>query len=102
MYSWADIAERTERVYARAMATPHKDVYERMSRCVVALRHVRFRPADRPGRRRYMDLGSCFGPIMCIITAVQGLFLLVLHWLQPEDEVDIVPRSKERNPVIGQ
>jgi phosphatidylinositol glycan class A protein len=32
MYSWADVAERTERVYARAMATPCKDTYERMSR----------------------------------------------------------------------
>ncbi len=45
--------------------------------------------------RRLLDLGVVFGPIMCIITAVQGLFLLFLDLIQPMDEVDIVPRAFE-------
>jgi hypothetical protein len=32
-----------------------------------------------------------YGPILCIITAVQGIFLAVLDWLQPRDLIDIVP-----------
>lgn len=40
---------------------------------------------------RYLDLGPIFGPILCIITAVQGLFLGILDWLQPRREIDLVP-----------
>ena len=32
MYTWDDVAERTERVYDKAMARPERDLYERMSR----------------------------------------------------------------------
>lgn len=32
MYSWADVAARTEIVYERAMATPHRDTGERLAR----------------------------------------------------------------------
>ena len=32
MYSWEDVAGRTEKVYDRAMATPQKDTFERLSR----------------------------------------------------------------------
>jgi hypothetical protein len=42
-------------------------------------------------RRRYLDLGPIFGPILCIITAVQGIFLGILDWLQPRAEIDLVP-----------
>jgi hypothetical protein len=42
-------------------------------------------------RCRYLDLGPIFGPILCIITAVQGIFLGVLDWLQPRAEIDLVP-----------
>lgn len=34
MYAWSDVAERTERVYDRAMITPEKDLGERLARCV--------------------------------------------------------------------
>jgi hypothetical protein len=46
---------------------------------------------------RLLDLGPFFGPILCIITAVQGLFLAVLDWLQPRDTIDIVPDIPSSN-----
>lgn len=32
MYTWANVAERTERVYGKAMSRPERDLYARMSR----------------------------------------------------------------------
>jgi len=32
MYAWSDVAERTDRVYDAALATPHKDTFERLAR----------------------------------------------------------------------
>ncbi|KAI5455533.1 Phosphatidylinositol N-acetylglucosaminyltransferase GPI3 subunit [Naganishia albida] len=71
MYSWATIAERTERVYDRVLAAEDRSLFERMA--------------------RLLDLGMFYGPILCIITAVQGIFLAILDWLQPRDLIDIVP-----------
>lgn len=34
MYAWSDVARRTEVVYERAMASPRKDTYERLTRYV--------------------------------------------------------------------
>jgi phosphatidylinositol glycan class A protein len=36
MYAWSDVAERTERVYDRAIATPEKNPGERLARCVIS------------------------------------------------------------------
>ena len=35
MYSWSDVAARTERMYDAAMARPVPDSVERLSRCVL-------------------------------------------------------------------
>jgi phosphatidylinositol glycan class A protein len=32
MYTWSNVAERTERVYDKAMTRPERDLFERMSR----------------------------------------------------------------------
>jgi hypothetical protein len=44
---------------------------------------------------RLLDLGTFFGPIMCIITAVQGMILLICEWFQPANEIDVVPKALE-------
>ncbi|KAJ9090926.1 hypothetical protein QFC19_009352 [Naganishia cerealis] len=72
MYSWSEVTQRTERVYDHVMAAEDKSLFERMA--------------------RLMDLGPFYGPILCIITAVQGVFLALLDWIQPRDMIDIVPR----------
>ncbi|KAJ9107362.1 hypothetical protein QFC21_000812 [Naganishia friedmannii] len=71
MYSWSEVTQRTERVYDHVMAAEDKSLFERMA--------------------RLLDLGPFYGPILCIITAVQGVFLAVLDWLQPRDRIDMVP-----------
>ncbi|GHJ86049.1 hypothetical protein NliqN6_2451 [Naganishia liquefaciens] len=76
MYSWATVATRTERVYDRVMEAEDRSLFERMA--------------------RLLDLGPFFGPILCIITAVQGIFLAVLDWLQPRDTIDLVPEDPAR------
>lgn len=88
MYSWATVAARTERVYDRVMDADDRSLFERMARQV----HRTHCPST-PDRHvtRFLDLGPFFGPILCIITAVQGIFLALLDWLQPRDTIDIVP-----------
>lgn len=87
MYSWATIAERTERVYDRVLAAEDRSLFERMARCVLGgfVRRLVLTLS------RLLDLGMFYGPILCIITAVQGIFLAILDWLQPRDLIDIVP-----------
>lgn len=70
MYAWSAVAQRTEAVYYRALASPAKDTAERLS-AVLALGHV-------------------YGPILCVIMAVQHWFFWVLEVVAPRDEVDLV------------
>ena len=69
MYAWSQVAERTQAVYRRAMQTPHKDTGERLA--------------------RLLSLGPLFGPIMCIIIAVEHIFFWILEMWQPRDEIDL-------------
>jgi hypothetical protein len=76
MYTWSDIATRTEAVYASAMARPHPDYADRFaaysSRC-----------------------GAVFGKIMCMVVAVDWLFLCLLEWLWPASGIDRVPAFEQ-------
>jgi hypothetical protein len=36
---------------------------------------------------------------MCIITAVQGMILLICEWVQPAVEIDVVPKALEVESV---
>ncbi|WWC62404.1 uncharacterized protein I303_105000 [Kwoniella dejecticola CBS 10117] len=75
MYSWAEVAERTEVVYRQAMDAPHRDTAERLS--------------------RYLSLGSLYGPILCCIIAVQHYFFWFLEWWDPRDGIEVVSRDCE-------
>jgi phosphatidylinositol glycan class A protein len=70
MYSWGDVAARTEVVYGRAMGTPHKDVFERLE--------------------RLLALGPVYGVVLCCIVAVQHWFWWGLEWWCPRDEIEEV------------
>jgi hypothetical protein len=39
---------------------------------------------------RLLQLGTIFGPIMCIIIAVEHWFFWLLEWWVPEDEIERV------------
>lgn len=82
MYAWSDVAERTDAVYDAALATPHKDTFERLAR------YAAFRG---PGaHRRLLALGPFYGPILCCIIAVQHWFLFFIQLWRPEDEIEVV------------
>lgn len=72
MYSWPDVAQRTEQIYYRAM-----------------------RP-DRDGSlatrlTAYYGCGEILGKIACCMVMVDFLFLLLLDWLVPRDTIDMAP-----------
>ncbi|KAK4046192.1 Phosphatidylinositol N-acetylglucosaminyltransferase GPI3 subunit [Microbotryomycetes sp. JL201] len=72
MYSWTDVAERTEKVYYDAMLVPDVPVVERL--------------------RRYYGTGAIFGKILCIIICVDYVLVAILDFFYPRDEIDIAPK----------
>ncbi|WWC88843.1 uncharacterized protein L201_003758 [Kwoniella dendrophila CBS 6074] len=77
MYSWEQVAERTELVYERAMQTPSKDTAERLS--------------------RYLALGPIYGPILCCIIAIEHYFYWFLEFWYPKDQIELVEDHWELN-----
>ncbi|KAL7340835.1 transferase [Rhodotorula toruloides] len=72
VYSWTDVAERTERVYYHAMSVPRVPVVERL--------------------RRYYGTGAVFGKIMCIIIIVDYILLAIMDYFSPRDKIDRAPK----------
>ncbi|GAA5842697.1 hypothetical protein JCM9279_003666 [Rhodotorula babjevae] len=72
VYSWNDVAERTERVYRSAMDVPRVPVVERL--------------------RRYYGTGAVFGKIMCIIIMVDYILLALLDYFSPRDRLERAPK----------
>ncbi|GAA5829766.1 hypothetical protein JCM3766R1_001298 [Sporobolomyces carnicolor] len=72
VYSWGDVAERTERVYEEAIKTDQPPVVERL--------------------RRYYGTGRVFGIIMCVIVMVDYMWLAVLDWWSPRCRIELAPK----------
>ncbi|GAA6010786.1 hypothetical protein JCM11491_002945 [Sporobolomyces phaffii] len=72
VYSWTDVAERTEIVYRNALEVERVPVVERL--------------------RRYYGTGRVFGIIMCVIIMVDYAWLAVLDWWTPRTEIDLAPK----------
>ncbi|GAA5907873.1 phosphatidylinositol N-acetylglucosaminyltransferase SPT14 [Sporobolomyces salmoneus] len=72
VYSWTDVAERTERVYTEAMKVDRVPVVERL--------------------RRYYGTGRIFGIIMCVIVIVDYFWLALLDWWSPRSKIDLAPK----------
>ncbi|CAG8654461.1 12658_t:CDS:10 [Cetraspora pellucida] len=71
MYSWSNVAERTEKVYDKIWELKIPPLMERL--------------------RRYYGCGIWAGKIFCIVMAVDYLFWRFLEWLFPADDIDIAP-----------
>lgn len=71
MYSWSDVAERTENVYNRVINNPHRSTYDRLERLI-----------SKTGPNDF-GLGPVFGVILVIIIAVEHMFLWVLELIWP-------------------
>ncbi|KAJ3333893.1 hypothetical protein HDU76_001809 [Blyttiomyces sp. JEL0837] len=71
MYSWADVAERTETVYMRIVDVPPQPLARRFY--------------------RYHGVGLFAGKLSVMIVAVSYMLLCVLEWLCPRASVEIAP-----------
>ncbi|KAA1102067.1 hypothetical protein PGT21_035687 [Puccinia graminis f. sp. tritici] len=71
MYSWTDIAARTEHVYYEAFKIEPAPLIERF--------------------RRYYGSGSIFGKVMCIVVMCQYIFMGILDWWLPREQIDYAP-----------
>ncbi|MBW0489731.1 hypothetical protein O181_029446 [Austropuccinia psidii MF-1] len=71
MYSWANVAARTEHVYYETLNIEPVTLLERL--------------------RRYYGSGVVFGKVMCIVMMCQYILMGLLDWWLPRDEIDFVP-----------
>jgi phosphatidylinositol glycan class A protein len=109
MYSWDDVAARTEAVYRSIIeGPPQRGTYERMMRSVypfpslwipfAKLCHTDVSCSAHPRLRvcgRLLATGPIFGYIMLIIFAVQHLFYYFLEGACPRSGIDVVPTLEE-------
>ena len=73
MYSWSDVAARTEAVYLCSNSSIDRDtsLLARMG--------------------EYYGCGEMFGKIACFLVALDYIFLVLLEWLQPAKDIDSAP-----------
>ncbi|KAK1226917.1 Phosphatidylinositol N-acetylglucosaminyltransferase GPI3 subunit [Marasmius sp. AFHP31] len=76
-YDWAQVTDRTEKVYDTVMKSPQRGLWERM--------------------QRTMQLGPFAGPIWTIILVVDCLFFMFLEWLMPREDMDFVRENWDQD-----
>ena len=69
MYSWSDVAQRTEKVYASVIMDQRARPKSLMERMV-----------------KYNGCGIVSGKISCILVAMDVLFYWILEWLFPRSD----------------
>ncbi|KAJ2001573.1 Phosphatidylinositol N-acetylglucosaminyltransferase GPI3 subunit [Coemansia thaxteri] len=69
MYSWHNVAERTERVYSQIVDIEEPPLIERF--------------------RSYYGCGLVAGKIFCLIAAIDFLFGAMLAWLWPKEHIEL-------------
>lgn len=76
MYSWKDIALRTEIVYATTMTLPENTLFDRFA--------------------KYYTNGSWSGKLAVMMLAFNYFLLNVLEWLQPKDTIELCWEKTEK------
>uniref|UniRef100_A0A804UEB0 phosphatidylinositol N-acetylglucosaminyltransferase n=1 Tax=Zea mays TaxID=4577 RepID=A0A804UEB0_MAIZE len=71
LYSWDDVAKRTEIVYDRAMESPTTNLLDRLP--------------------RYLTCGSWAGKLFCLVMIINYLLWRLLEFLQPAVGIEEVP-----------
>ncbi|ORZ29381.1 hypothetical protein BCR44DRAFT_1451421 [Catenaria anguillulae PL171] len=71
MYSWSDVARRTERVYYGILNRSKPDWLHRLA--------------------LYRTGGPVAGLLFCFVAAVDVMLVTLLDWWRPRDEVDVAP-----------
>lgn len=75
MYSWHDVAERTERIYQSS-----HELLESKEETTLFVR-----------MQEYYGCGKVFGKISCMLLAIDFLLFTFLEWLIPKRSIDICP-----------
>ncbi|KAL6525545.1 hypothetical protein OROHE_015852 [Orobanche hederae] len=71
LYSWHDVAKRTEIVYDRALNCSNQSLVDRLP--------------------RYLSCGAWAGKLFCIVMIVDFLFWHLLQLWQPDRDIEVVP-----------
>ncbi|KAJ1816876.1 Phosphatidylinositol N-acetylglucosaminyltransferase GPI3 subunit [Coemansia sp. RSA 2598] len=77
MYSWHNVAERTERVYFKIADAEEPPLIERF--------------------RKYYGCGLVAGKLFCLVAAVDFLIGVVLAWIWPKEQIEVARQfNKDR------
>uniref|UniRef100_A0A453K8J9 Glycosyl transferase family 1 domain-containing protein n=1 Tax=Aegilops tauschii subsp. strangulata TaxID=200361 RepID=A0A453K8J9_AEGTS len=71
LYSWDDVAKRTEIVYDRAMQSSNTNLLDRLP--------------------RYLTCGAWAGKLFCLVMIINYLVWCLLEFLQPAEGIEEVP-----------
>lgn len=97
MYSWANVALRTERVYDGITGTiSEEDFYGFDTGGYNGSRQRGFALIDR--LKRYYGCGIWAGKLFCLCVVIDYLFFLFLEWWQPRDSIDTCPDWPRKIP----
>ncbi|KAK7413070.1 Phosphatidylinositol N-acetylglucosaminyltransferase GPI3 subunit [Neonectria punicea] len=98
MYSWQNVALRTERVYDGISGTiPEDEFYGLDPGGYNGSRIRNFALIDR--LKRYYGCGIWAGKLFCLVVVVDYLFFLFLEWWFPRENIDICP-NWPRKPIV--
>lgn len=101
MYSWTDIAKRTERVYKGISGDIDESEFYNAARMGATATRGRggvqrdFALIDR--LKRYYGCGIWAGKLFCLCVVIDYIFFLFLEWVAPRKDIDIAaewPRKK--------
>jgi phosphatidylinositol N-acetylglucosaminyltransferase subunit A len=97
MYSWSNVALRTERVYDGITGTISEDEFYGIDTGGYDGSRLRnFALIDR--LKRYYGCGIWAGKLFCLCAVVDYLFFLFLEWWQPRDSIDVCPDWPRKIP----
>ncbi|KAI5062246.1 hypothetical protein GOP47_0022785 [Adiantum capillus-veneris] len=82
LYSWTDVAKRTEVVYDHAMNARDEDLLQRLS--------------------RYFECGPWAGKLFCLVVILDFIIWNILEWWKPTKEADIAPDMIHHNEIEHQ
>jgi phosphatidylinositol glycan class A protein len=97
MYSWQNVALRTERVYDGISGTIPEDEFYGVDTSGYGSRIRHFTLIDR--LKRYYGCGIWAGKLFCLCCVVDYLFFLFLEWWFPRDNIDICPDWPRKRPA---
>lgn len=97
MYSWANVAMRTERVYDGITGTiSEEDFYGFDTGGYTGSRVRNFALVDR--LKRYYGCGIWAGKLFCLCVIIDYLIYLMLEWWQPRENIDTCPDWPRKVP----